>query len=303
MSIKTRLSPFGIGVTLALVAAACFSLKAIFVKLSYRDAGIAPVPLLALRMAFAMPFFVLFSWKKTDGQPNISQLQWVWVVVLGLLGYYISSLLDFLGLQYITAALERMILYLYPTIVLFINALIKWEKPSRVQWIAVVVTYIGLAIAFFDPSTIALWSADQWTGAALVFACSFTFACYIVGSGKLIPLVGPSKFTSVAMTAASLGVLAHFALLDSTPFANLSQTAYAYGLLIAIFSTVIPSYLVSESIRRIGSDNVAIVGSVGPVVTIFQAHWLLNEPITWQQVVGTLVIILGVMLLARKGHA
>lgn len=292
------------GVLIALAGAICFSTKAIFVKLAYRDTGIDAITLLALRMLFSLPFFVVsaaFASRK-DTNVKFTSKQWVIVAVVGLLGYYVSSLLDFLGLQYISAGMERLILFIYPTLVLLMSAVFFKQKINRYQWLALVITYVGLALAFYSEVD---WSTEQnndfYLGAILIFLCAITYALYIVGSGQIIPQVGAAKFNSYAMTFASVGVLLHYAIASETSLFNLSPMVYFYSIMMALVSTVIPSYLVTEGIKRIGSDNAAIVGSIGPMSTILQAYILLHEPIFVLQIVGTLLILAGILLIGKKG--
>src|SRR5688572_24503019 len=202
------------GVFICLLGAICFSTKAVIVKMAYRDTDVAAVPLLALRMLFSLPFFILSAIISSSKQGNVkfTPRQWVFVALVGCLGYYISSLLDFLGLQYISAGIERLVLFIYPTLVLLMSALIFKEKVKRIQWIAVAITYLGLVIAFFGEVNLNETRDDKlYLGAALIFACSITFAMYIVGSGRLIPSIGAAKFNSYAMSFACAGVLLHFA--------------------------------------------------------------------------------------------
>lgn len=282
MSSSKSSSYFVGGVLICILGAVCFSTKAVFVKLAYRDTSIDSVTLLALRMVFSLPFFVISAYASSSKESNVkfTNRQWISVAIVGCLGYYISSLLDFLGLQYISAGTERLILFIYPTLVLIMSAGIFKIKISPIQWLAVVVTYFGLALAFFSELNLGSTpSVDFYKGSALIFACAVTYAAYIVGSGRLIPHVGAAKFNSYAMSFACIGVFLHFFFTGTSSLLNLPNLVYVYGLCMAILSTVIPSYLVSEGIKRIGSDNAAIVGSIGPVSTIIQANIFLYEPI------------------------
>jgi drug/metabolite transporter (DMT)-like permease len=297
-------SYFITGFFVCLLGAICFSTKAIFVKLAYRDTEVDAVTLLALRMIFSLPFFIVsavVSSKKTNNV-KFTNIQWMKIAAVGLLGYYLSSLLDFLGLQYVTAGIERLILFIYPTLVLMISAVVFKDKISTKQWLAVGITYVGLLLAFFSEVDLSeQQNKNFFLGALLIFACAITYAMYIVGSGRLIPVVGAAKFNSYAMSFACLGVLVHFFITQEQSLFNFPSEVYAYSIAMAIFSTVIPSYLVSEGIKRIGSDNAAIVGSIGPVSTIIQAYFFLQEPIFALQIVGTVLILIGVLLIGRKG--
>ena len=226
------------------------------------------------------------------------------MAVVGCLGYYISSLLDFLGLQFISAGIERLILFIYPTLVLLMSSLIYKEKISPLQWLAVAITYVGLSLAFLGEVNFnsSHHTHDFYIGAIMIFACAITYAIYIVGSGRIIPLVGAAKFNSYAMSFACVGVLIHFFVTRNQSLLHLSTQVYTYSFLMAILSTVIPSYLIAEGIKRIGSDNAAIVGSVGPVSTIIQANIFLYEPILAMQIAGTVLILSGVLLIGRTSE-
>jgi drug/metabolite transporter (DMT)-like permease len=291
------------GILICLAGAICFSTKAIFVKLAYRETSVDPVALLALRMIFSLPFFVVSAFISSNKSGNVKFTggEWLAVAFVGCLGYYISSLLDFLGLQFVSAGIERLILFIYPTLVLLMSSLIFRQKISKKQWLAVGVTYIGLLIAFTGEISFHQNHTDQfYTGAAYIFACAVTYAMYLVGSGRMIPQVGAAKFNSYAMTFACLAVLVHFFVTSDVALSTLSVDVYLYGAAMAVLSTVIPSYLVTEGIKRIGADNAAIVGSIGPVSTIIQAFIFLNEPIFVAQIAGTILVLVGVLLIGRK---
>ncbi|HEY5692524.1 MAG TPA: DMT family transporter [Cyclobacteriaceae bacterium] len=291
------------GVLITILGSICFSAKAIFVKLAYFETSIDAVSLLALRMIFAIPFFLgsaLISSSKKDNV-KFTRKQWVYIAFIGCLGYYVSSLLDFLGLQYISAGMERLILFMYPTIVVLMSAAILKERIKIKQIIALILTYAGLLLAFAGEVNMgASNDPNFYLGCFLVFACAVTFATYIVGSGKLIPLVGPVKFNSYAMSFAAIGVLLHFVITSDKSLLNLDNKVYLFSFLMAIISTVIPSYLRSEGIKRIGPETASIVTSIGPASTIIQANIFLDEPIFALQIAGTVLILSGVTLISWK---
>jgi drug/metabolite transporter (DMT)-like permease len=291
------------GIIICLIGAICFSTKAIFVKLAYRNTDVDAVTLLALRMIFSLPFFVVSAAVSSGKSGNVKFTfkQWIYVAFIGTLGYYVSSLLDFLGLQYVSAGIERLILFIYPTLVLIMSALIFKRHISTNQWIAVAITYTGLMLAFAGELSL---HEDRdgkfFIGAFCIFACAITYAIYLVGSGEVIPQVGAAKFNSYAMSFACLAVLLHFFIANENSLLDLPAVTYVYGIAMAILSTVVPSYLVTEGIKRIGSDNAAIVGSVGPVSTIVQAFIFLQEPIFAAQLIGTMLVLVGVLLISKK---
>jgi drug/metabolite transporter (DMT)-like permease len=291
------------GFLLCFAGAVCFSTKAIIVKLAYRDTQIDAVTLLALRMLFSIPFFLITAAISSSKSSNVkfTSSQWFNVAAIGLLGYYVSSYLDFVGLQFVSAGMERLILFIYPTIVLLITSVLFKTKIRRWQWLAVLITYIGLFIAFFAEVD---FSAEQnehfYWGAFMIFLCAITYASYIAGSGQLIPIVGAAKFNSYAMTFACLGVLIHYFIVSENSLFNLPTSVYLYSSAMAIIATVIPSYLITAGIKKIGSDNAAIIGSVGPVSTILQAYFFLQEPIFALQLAGTGLILVGVFMISKK---
>lgn len=291
------------GVVITILGSICFSAKAIFVKLAYFETSIDAVSLLALRMIFAIPFFLGSALITSSKKDNVkfTRKQWVYIAFIGCLGYYVSSLLDFLGLQYISAGMERLILFMYPTIVVLMSAAILRERIKTKQIIALVLTYAGLLLAFAGEVNLgASNDPNFYLGCFLVFACAVTFAAYIVGSGKLIPLVGPVKFNSYAMSFAAIGVLLHFVITSDKSLLHLDNKVYLFSFLMAIISTVIPSYLRSEGIKRIGPETASIVTSIGPASTIIQANIFLDEPIFALQIAGTVLILSGVTLISWK---
>lgn len=302
MSNKTSAYFVG-GILITMLGSICFSAKAIFVKLAYVETAIDAVSLLALRMIFSIPFFLGSALITSSKKDNVkfTTRQWIYIALIGCLGYYISSLLDFLGLLYISAGMERLILFMYPTLVVLMSSIIFKEKISARQWVALVLTYAGLVTAFLGEVSLGASSEENfYLGCFLVFACAVTFAAYVVGSGKLIPMVGPVKFNSYAMSFAAIGVLLHYFFTSNQSLLHLDEKVYIFSFLMAIISTVIPSYLRSEGIKRIGSENSAIVTSIGPASTIIQANIFLGEPIFALQIVGTLLILGGVMLIGWK---
>ena len=291
------------GFFVSFTGAIFFSTKAIFVKLAYASNTVDAVTLLTLRMLFALPFYIVVGLSKSSKKDNVffTGKQWVSILLLGLAGYYLSSLFDFIGLQYISAGLERLILFIYPTLALIMNAVIFRQKVSTIQKIAVVLTYTGIAIAFFGELKLDNSNPNFYFGAMMCFLCAVTFSIYLVGSGRMIPKAGAGKFTSYAMIAAAGGIICHYFISGRTLHA-INTSLVWYGLLLAIVATVIPTFLISYAINKIGSSNVAIIGSVGPVSTILQAHYFLGEPVVVAQVIGTGLVIGGVVLIGLKSR-
>lgn len=300
---SVKRSYFAWGIAIALLGAVCFSTKAILVKLAYRDTGVDALPLLALRMIFSLPFFIVYAAVASGQKGNVkfTRKQWLSIALIGCLGYYISSLLDFIGLQFVSAGIERLILFIYPTLVLLINAWLYKTPVTKIQGIAVGISYAGLLMAFLgEAALLESHNKNFYIGSFAIFLCAITYALYIIGSGRLIPQVGAAKFNSYAMSFASIGVLLHYFISSGFSLPTFTASVYGYGLSMALLSTVIPSYLVVEGIKRIGTGNAAIVGSIGPVSTILQAYLFLHEPIFGWQIAGTACIVLGVLLISQS---
>ncbi len=289
----------GAGVALAVVAALGFSLKAIFVKLGLAE-GAGPVTLLALRMAFALPAFLWVGLRASRGAPALSAREWALVAVLGLLGYYGASILDFLGLQYISAGLERLILFTYPTFTLLLGALFYGQPVGRREAGAVALCYLGIAAAFAHDLDVGPGAAAVWLGGGLVLASSLSYALYLSGSARLIHRLGAARFTALAMLVSTTTTLLHF--LAAEPLAALVQPwpVYAYGLAMALFCTVIPVFAQSAAIRRIGPGRAVLIGTVGPLMTIFLGWWVLGEAMSAWQILGAALVVAGVLLVGRR---
>jgi len=291
------------GFMLTFIGAILFSTKAVIVKKAFADIKVDALSLLAVRMICAVPFYLAVAFYKTNQEENkkLTGKQWWFLFVLGLMGYYISSFLDFVGLQYISAGLERLILFLYPTITVLITTFFFKQKISTIQKVALLVTYTGIAIAFFGELKIDTGNPNFYWGSFLIFLCSITYGFFIAGSGQLIPQIGATKFTAYAMTVACLGVLLHFFINGNFIVIRSGNTTFwLYGILLAVVATVIPTFLISAGLKKMGSNNVAIISSVGPVSTIIQAHFILGEQIFTAQIIGTVMVIAGVVMIGWK---
>jgi drug/metabolite transporter (DMT)-like permease len=290
------------GFVITLLGAILFSTKAVIVKHAFAKTDVDAVSLLAIRMLFSLPFYigaaVIVGNRKNN--TKLSRKQWFYTIGLGLCGYYLSSLFDFIGLQYISAGLERLILFLYPTFVVLINAFLFKEKVSRLQQIALLLTYSGIGIAYYGELNIDTGNPNFFLGSLSIFICAVTYASYIAGSGRLIPVLGVTKFTAYAMLTSTAGVFVHFLLAGRYEVFNQSSQFIWYGLLLAVFATVIPSFLISAGMKSIGSNNVAILSGIGPVSTIIQAHFILGEHIFTEQIAGTILVISGVVLIGWR---
>ena len=276
-----------------------FSAKAIMVKLGYRY-NVDTVTLLLLRMVFALPFYLVIAVRENRKKDTIrlSSKDYWSILLLGFIGYYLASFFDFYGLQFISASLERLILFVYPTLVILISAVFFRKKASKIQKIAILITYMGIFLAFVDD--LSFTGSNLWIGVGAIFLSALTYAFYLVGSGEMIPKIGAVKFTAYAMTVSSVMVILHYLIANSFEVLHQPWQVYALGFGMATISTVIPSFLISEAIKRLGASNFAIYGSVGPISTILLAIVFLGERLDIYQIFGTLVVIVGVSIINIK---
>jgi len=291
---------FSKGAVIAFTAAVCFSAKAIFVKLAYAH-GADAITTLALRMIFALPMLVAAAiWSSRGKVTPLTRQDWRAVLVLGFVGYYLSSLLDFLGLAYISAGLERLILFLYPTIVALISWIYLGKKIGPKGFVALILSYCGIAFAFAKDMQYA-GNVDQVViGGALVFACTISYAVYIVGSGQMVGRVGALRFSAYATIVAATCCVLQFLLTRPLSALDLPWPVFAYTFAMAVISTVLPVYLMSRAIQLIGAMRVSIINAVGPVSTIALAYLFIGELITWSQIVGAGLVLAGVLLISAK---
>lgn len=293
-----------IAAVLIFISAISFSAKAIIIKLAYRY-EVDSISLLTLRMIFALPFFLSIAWyakpPKSAHDLKLSVRDWLEIVIYGLLGYYFASMFDFMGLQYVTAALERLILYIYPTIVLVLSALIFRKKISLTQVVALILTYVGISIAFLDGNDLLAGKNVPW-GSFLIFLSALAYAVYLLGTASLLPRLGTLRYTSLAISVAGFAIILHHGLLFQWKLWHYPAEVYWLSLLMAVVSTVLPTFLVSEGVRLIGAGNAAIIGSVGPIATIGLGYWFLGEGFGWWQLAGTFLVMIGVVYIstARK---
>ncbi|HEX8964391.1 MAG TPA: DMT family transporter [Rhodocyclaceae bacterium] len=290
----------GLGFSLALVAAFGFSVKAILIKLAYASYPVAAVTLLALRMAFALPVFAWIGLRESRGAPPLARKDWAALLVLGCLGYYGASIFDFVGLQYITAGLERLILFTYPTLTILISALAFGTAIGRREWAALALCYLGIAAAFAHDLGVNVDSEAVWIGGGFVFASSLSYAVYLAGSARMISRLGAARFTALAMLVSTGATLVHF--LVTQPLSELVQPlpVYGYGFAMAVLSTLIPVFAQSAAIRRIGAGRAALIGTIGPLITIALGWWLLGEAMSVSQWIGAGLVVAGVVIVGRR---
>jgi drug/metabolite transporter (DMT)-like permease len=285
------------GVIFALLAAIGFSGKAILVKLAYWS-GVDTITLLALRMAFSMPFFLGVAW--WVARKPVEALNWhdrLLILLLGLIGYYLSSFLDFLGLQYVSAGLERLILFLYPTMTVLLQALIDKRRIEKRVLIAMALSYAGIALVFLHDAGIKQ-GGNVVLGAGLVFLSTLSYSTYLAGAGHALKRIGTLRFTAYAMIVASAASLLQFFLIRPLSALDLPLQVYELSIAMAIFSTVLPVFLLSCAIHRIGAGSASLIGSIGPVSTIYMAYLFLNERISLLQIAGSSLVLFGVLIIS-----
>lgn len=288
------------GIALAVLAAFGFSFKAIFVKLAYAAAPVDAITLLSLRMMLSLPFFVVAGWVAIRSGPPLTRRDWGLLVVLGLLGYYASSMLDFVGLQYISAGLERLILFTYPTLTIAIGVLFLGKALDRRLLPAVLLSYAGIGLAFAHDLQVAGDLATVLLGAAFVFASALTYAAYSAGAEVAVHRLGATRFSALGLLVSTAATQIHF--FSVQPLSALIQPwpVYAYGAAMALFSTVLPVFWQSAAIRRIGSARAVLIGTLGPILTLFFSWSLLDEPMSLYQIGGAALVVGGVLLVSRR---
>ena len=292
-----------IGPLCAVVGVLGFSCKAILIKLAYAWHPIDAVTLLTLRLIYAAPFFIAMAWWFGRGKPAIARDDWLRLAGLGFIGYYLSSYLDFLGLQYISAGLERLILFLQPTMVVLLSALFFKTAIRRHHAISLGLSYTGIALVFAANMQVASDPRAILLGGGLVLLSALCYAFYMIGSGRVIPRVGAARFTGYASSAACGFAIGQFFLMHGV--AALDQPAKVYWLCVAMamISTVMPIWLMAEGIKRIGANQVAMISAIGPVLTIFFGWSILGETITPVQIFGAALVLAGVLLVSLKAEA
>ncbi|MCB0507328.1 MAG: EamA family transporter [Bacteroidetes bacterium] len=291
-------SPFFKGVLFVFFGAICFSTKGIFAKLAYQY-NVNGLQVLMLRMLFALPFYVLILWNEYRRRKptSISKNDWTNVIILGLVGYYLAALFDFIGLQYVSATLERNVIFIYPTFVLILSKLFYNRKINKIQITAVLLCYIGIIIAFYSDK--AYYKSDSLTkGTIFILLSALTYAFYLVKSDNLIKNIGTIRFTCISMIVSCLAVILHYLLIYGVDIINFPTPVYFIGFTIAVLSTVLPSFLMTKGISYIGSSNMAIIASIGPIATIILSYYILNEAFTLMHLIGTTFVLIGILIIS-----
>jgi drug/metabolite transporter (DMT)-like permease len=289
-----------LGSIFAALGALGFAAKAILIKVAYQLAPVDSTTILTLRVLFSVPAFLLMAWHGNREDDSLSGRDRLMLAWLGFNGYYLASFFDFWGLQYVTAALERLILFTYPAIVLILNAVLHRRPIRGREYAAVLLSWSGIALVFHNDLSGSEQPAAVWKGAGLILLSSLTYAIYLAGSGQIIGRVGTVRLTGIVVSVASGCICAHFLL--THPLSDLQQPASIYWVAaaLAIFSTILPILFTSEAIRRIGSSRTSIVASIGPVFTIWLGYLALGEAITWTQIGGAVLVLTGVLLVSAR---
>jgi len=285
---------------LLLLGATLFSTKGIIVKLLYRSSDIDALSMLALRMLFATPVYIiiyLFRKKKGTEDYQLTKRDWLSIAVIGILGYHVASWLDLMGLQYISASIERLIFFCFPTLVILILFFFYREPITKNIIIALLLTYLGIAIAFMDEAGMSN-HRNFPLGLLLVGLTALSYAIYVVLSGQLLPKIGTLRYTCIGMGGAGIAVLLHHLLSGGGSLFNFEPQVYAYLLFMALISTVLPSFMLTEGIRIIGASRSSILLSIGPIATLIMAKYLLGENFGIPQLLGTLLVIAGITYLS-----
>ena len=288
-----------IGFALAAFGTLLFSLKSIFIKYLYLE-GLDAHSVLTLRMALSLPLYAAmlgYLWQRGAVKTLTTNIA-VNIILLGFLGYYLASLLDLISLQYITAQLERLGLFTYPFMVAIIGALFFKTPITRRLWIALVMTYFGLWLVMVEE--LSLTGNNVIRGTLFVLGSAFSFALYVLFSKRHIQHLGAQVFTSIAMLASCGFGLLHGAWVLDWSALSISNTAWLWLILLVVLSTVIPSFMMAESIRRIGPAQTGVMGTLGPVFTIFLAVQLLDEPFSTPILIGVLLMLAGVLQLVWR---
>jgi drug/metabolite transporter (DMT)-like permease len=288
---------FLLGLALAMAGSILFSAKAIVVKLAYRH-GVDAATLIALRMAFSAPFFAIAYVWASRGKPPLAGRDHLRLLAIGLVGYYAASYLDFLGLQYVTAGLERLILYLNPTIVVALSVLLLGKRLTRIDGLALVLAYGGIVAVFWHDVSFA--GEGVALGAAFVFGSAVTYAIYLVMAGELVGRLGAIRLTAYAMLVSTAAVFVQFFLLN--PVSALAQPPPVYWLSLVngLFCTVLPVFAIMLAVERIGANRTALATMIGPVSTILLAFVFLAEAISAWQLIGTALVLAGISVLSLE---
>ena len=291
---------FATGLLLAIIGSIAFSGKAIIVKLAYRY-GVDAVTLIMYRMLFALPIFAVMAWWASRGKEALSRNDWLGILGLGFTGYYLASFLDFAGLAYISAALERLILYLNPTLVLLLGWFLYKKRMSALQIGAMALSYAGILLVFGHEINIqAVNNSDTAWGALLVFGSAVSYAIYLSYSGEMVKRLGSMRLVGLATTVACLLCIAQFLILRPLGAMVVAPQVIWLSMLNATLCTAVPVLAVMMAIERIGAPLTAQTGMIGPMSTILMGVFILGEPLNAWIIAGTVLVLAGVYMVSRN---
>jgi drug/metabolite transporter (DMT)-like permease len=289
----------GWGLLFALAGTVAFAFRPVLIKLAYEAAPVSATTLLFLRMMLSLPFFAAVAWWLRQAPP-IARRDWMGIIGLGFLGYYLASLLDFLGLQYVPAGIGRLIMFLYPTLVVILSALFLAKRPTRRELVSLGMTYAGIALVLSHQLGASPEHRLFLLGAALIFGSSMCYAVYLVTGSQLVKKVGSMRFTAYTMMVSTVPAVVQFALLESPAALELPGVVWVYAVLLATVCTVLPVFLVAEALKRIGANHFALIGASGPLTTVFADFALLEGALTPLQMLGGALVVSGVLLVTLK---
>jgi drug/metabolite transporter (DMT)-like permease len=287
------------GILFALAGTVSFAFRPILIKLCYAASPVSATTLLFLRMAFSLPFFLAMAWWMRGEKP-ISGRDWLGILGLGFLGYYFASLLDFLGLQYVPAGLGRLIMFLYPTLVVILSAAFLGKSPTRKEIAALGITYAGIALVLANKLGIAPEHRQFMFGALLIFGSAMCYAIYLVTGSQLVKRIGSARFTAYTMIVSTAPAMLQFFALEPVSALGLPAALWWYVLLLVTLCTVMPVFLVAEALKRIGANHFALIGALGPVTTVLADFVLMDGVLSATQIVGGALVISGVLLVSVK---
>jgi drug/metabolite transporter (DMT)-like permease len=300
---KTAQKRFATGLLLAIVGSIAFSGKAIIVKLAYRH-GVDAVTLIMYRMLFALPIFAVMAWWASRGKAALTRNDWLGILGLGFTGYYLASFLDFAGLAYISAALERLILYLNPTLVLILGWLLYKKRMTSRQIGAMALSYAGILLVFGHELSIqsvsTMANSNTALGALLVFGSAVSYAIYLSYSGEMVKRLGSLRLVGLATTVACLLCIGQFAVLRPLSAMAVAPQVIWLSLLNATLCTALPVLAVMMAIERVGAPLAAQTGMIGPMSTILMGVFILGEPLNTWIIAGTVLVLLGVYMVSRS---
>jgi drug/metabolite transporter (DMT)-like permease len=251
-------------------------------------------------MTLSLPFFLAIAWWLRHQPPRLTGRDWGNIAFLGFIGYYGASFLDFLGLQYVGAGVGRLILFLFPTLVLLLSFIFLKKPPTARELVALVVSYAGIALVVSTQIAPTAEGRVFLFGALLIFSGALLYAVYLVAGSQVVKRVGSMRFTAYSMAVSSVPAVLQFLVLEPFSALVLPERVWLYAIVLATFSTVLPVFLQAEALKRIGANHFALIGAVGPVSVAITSAAGLDEPFTWVQALGGLLVIFGVLLVSVK---